>query len=121
MTAEERMKAQLIRQVHKRLAEDRWGWRGTEFTNWHYCGIKNYCASVRFIATFWCLKVCIEQEETYGLPDQVSMFVGDSAISQAVEWTANKLLELYKQVAERAAPYVQGYEQYLRAVQGVNV
>lgn len=48
MTVEERMKAQLIRQVHKRLVEDRWGWRGTEFTNWHYCGAKGVDACVRF-------------------------------------------------------------------------
>lgn len=121
MEAEERLKAQLIKQVHKRLVDDRWGWRGTEFTNWTYCGVKGVDAYVRFTATFWCIKVHIEQEERYGLPDQVSMFAGEEAISKAVEWTAIKLLELYKKVSQRVAPYIKGHEQYLRAVQGVNM
>ena len=119
MTAEEKLKEQARRQLRKQLNNDRWSWHGTEFSNWRYCDIGKYGASVQFTATFWSLKVTIMLENQYGIQDEEASFEGDEAVSQAVEWIVDKLYELYKTVSERTAPYVKGHEQYLRAVRGV--
>lgn len=119
MTAREaRMKEQVMRRVRKRLSDDRWSWKGTEFTNWSYCDVGEYGAMVQFAATFWSLKVNIMLESQYRLPNQEMTFTGEEALSQAVEWTADRLLELYETVSARTAPYVAGHERYLMAVKG---
>ena len=120
MTQDERIQKQLERQVHKRLVEDRWSWHGTEFGNFGHCGVGNYTAYVRFTATFTRLKVHIDLQESYSLPDEDCVFEGEESIQNAVEWTATKLLELYHKIAARTAPYVAGHNQYLKAVQGIN-
>lgn len=64
------------------------------------------------------LKAVIQTEEDYGIPDSVRMFTGENAIEECIEWTTERLIELYETVSARTAPYKAGYENYQRALKG---
>lgn len=120
MTQDEKYVRQLTRQLRKRMVDNSWYWRGTEFTNFGRFGISSYTAYVRFTATLSRIRAGIDLQDDYGLPDESNGFEGEDAMSDAIEWTATKLLELYHKIAARTAPYVAGYNQYLKAVHGIN-
>ena len=119
MTAEERIKARLIRNIGKDLIEGRgWQWRGVEYINYSWCGVSGVRAYVIFKVNFTSVKVRIETQENYGIPDKEEVFTGSDSMNDAAQWTANELYELYKIVSERTKPYEQGYENYLNALRG---
>lgn len=119
MTFEERQRKNLVDQIGKRIVEETWHWRGTEFFSFGRCGNSPQTqAYVRFTATFTHIKVRIDTGEEFNVPDQVCMFSGDDAMSDAVNWTADRLIELNKIITERTAPYVQGFNKYQRAIRG---
>lgn len=103
---EEQHREAVIKQVGRRVVGGGWKWRGTEFVSWGYCeGGKWTGASVHFTANYNCIRVEIEEEEYYNLPNPVETFRGDDALTEAVIWTADKLIELDKIVTARTAKY----------------
>lgn len=46
------------------------------------------------------------------------MFVGANAMQEAIEWTADRMLAISEEVAERTAPYKAAYEMYQRLMRG---
>lgn len=117
-TLEQRQKATVVRQIREYIISDTWGWRGTEFIKFKYCGLKGAEAYTCFTAKFNCLKVDIDMEREYNLPNQVCMFAGENAMGEAIDWAAERLIELYKTVSARIAPYVDGYLNYIKAIKG---
>lgn len=117
-TLEQRLRAKIVRQIREYIIGDTWGWRGTEFIKFKYCGLSGAEAYTCFTAKYNCLKVDIDMEREYNLPNQVCMFAGENAMEDAINWTVERLLELYNTVAARVAPFVKGHLDYLRAVKG---
>lgn len=117
MTAEERAKARLVKQVGEKLVRDGWFWRGTEYISFGWCGLGEITAYVRFTTYFNCLKVEIDLRQ-YRLPDKEEKFTGESAMADAVHWTAETLYELYKTIEERISPFVKGKVAYEKALRG---
>lgn len=64
------------------------------------------------------LTVNIETEEQYGIADKEKTFTSENALGEAVEWTADILIDLYQTIEQRTKPYQKGHEDYLRAVKG---
>lgn len=119
MTAEERMKERLTKLIGKKLCECGWFWHGAQFTNFSWFGVNQTTAFVRFSAKLYTLTVNIDMEEKYGIADKERTFSGENAFSEAVEWTADELIDLYQTIEQRTKPYQKGHEDYLRAVKGI--
>lgn len=64
------------------------------------------------------ITVNIDMEEKYNISDKDKIFTGENALGEAVEWTAEMLIELYKTIEQRTTPYRQGHEDYLRVLKG---
>ena len=118
MTEREKKKATISRMLAEEFAGNFWKWRGGEFINFNWHGVSGCMAYVRFTIKNVTLKVEIESEREYNVPDSVHMFTGDNAIEECIAWTAEKLMELYETVSERTAPFVNGYRNYKKALQG---
>ena len=120
MTERERKKQKdgIKRKLAEEFAGNFWKWRGTEFINFNWHGVSGCKAYVRFTIKMLTLKAEIESEQYYNVPDSVHMFVGDNAIEECIDWTAEKLMELYDTVTARTEPYKQGYMDYQKALQG---
>lgn len=118
MTFEEKQKVRIAKQIRAHIIANNWYWRGVEFCSFYWCGVKGAEAYTCFTAKYNALKVTIETENEYNIPNQVCMFAGDNAMEEAVSWTADRLLEIYKTVSVRTAPYEKGYLDYLKAVKG---
>ena len=101
-----------------KLCEQGWYWQGVQFTTFGWLGVSGTEAFVRFSAKPHTLTVNIEMEERYGIADKEKTFTSENALGEAVEWTAEMLIDLYKTIEERTTPYRQGHEDYLRAVKG---
>lgn len=86
--------------------------------NFNHHGVSGVMAYTKFTIKMLTLKAEIESEREYNVPDSVHMFVGDNAIEECIEWTAEKLIELYETVKQRTAPYEQGFRDYKRALEG---
>lgn len=119
MTADERMKARLAKQIGKVLCDCGWYWHGVEFRTFSWLGVSQTTAFVRFSARMYTLTVSIDMEKEYGLADEEKTFTGENALGDAVEWVTEVLLDLYKTVTQRTKPYQKGYEAYLKAVKGI--
>lgn len=117
-TVEERMKERLTKLIGKKLCECGWFWHGVQFTTFGWLGIKGFEAFVRFSAKPHTLTVNIETEEQYGIADKEKTFTSENALGEAVEWTADILIDLYQTIEQRTKPYQKGHEDYLRAVKG---
>ena len=117
-TFEEKQKARLVKQIGERIIGSHWYWRGTHFINFAWCGVSGAQAYTKFTANYNYLEVNIDTEGEYNIPNQVNMFSGENALEEAVNWAAERLLEIYKTVSLRAAPYEKGHLNYLRAVKG---
>lgn len=118
-TAEERMKERLVKRIGRKLCEQGWFWHGVQFTTFGWLGTKGIEAFVRFSAKPHTLTVNIEMEERYGIADKEKTFTSENALGEAVEWTADMLIDLYKEIEQRTKPYQKGHEDYLRAVKGI--
>ena len=86
--------------------------------NFGYEGVDNACARYEFHIKMFTLKAVLQTEEDYGVPNSVRMFTGENAIEECIEWTTERLIELYETVSARTAPYKAGYENYQRALKG---
>lgn len=118
MTAEERTKAKLIKVVGNNIVNKNWHWQGTQYSSFGWCGTCGIEAYVRFTANFRSIEAEVTPDIKYNVASSVEKFEGDEAMTAAVEWTADKLYELYKTVTERTAPFQQGYNNYVLAMQG---
>ena len=116
--AEERMKERLMKRIGGKLCERGWYWQGVQFTAFGWLGISGAEAFVTFTAKLTSIGVNIDMEEKYNISDKNKTFTGEHALGEAVEWTAEMLIELYKTIEERTTPYRQGHEEYLRAIKG---
>ena len=118
-TFEQRQRERLIRQIGTRIVTASWYWRGTEFSNFGYCGVTPQTqAYVRITVYFKYLKVNLETENEYNIPNQVCMFGSDDAMTDAVNWIVDRLIELHKVLTVRTAPFAQGYNNYQKALRG---
>ena len=113
-----RVKERLCKKLGKEFAGNFWKWRGSEFINFGYCGIEGTTARYEFHIKMLTLKAMVQTEDDYNVPDSVHMFVGDNAIEECIEWTAERLIDLYETVKQRTAPYEQGFRDYKRALEG---
>lgn len=120
MTATEwkRQKVTLAKRLAKEFAGRFWQWRGSEFMNFGFEGVEGYTARYEFHMKFYTVKAVIETEEQYGIPDSVRVFTGPDAIEECVDWTAEKLLDVYEELKERTAPFAAAHEAFKRAMQG---
>lgn len=116
--AVERLKAKLIKQVGHRIAEGNWHWRGTEFMAESFCGVNSTPIYVVFKATFSSVSVGIRLKDDYGLSDRAKTFGGETAMADAVVWTAEQLIEADSLITARTMPYVEGHNNYLKALRG---
>lgn len=115
-----RMKDRLSKKLAREFVGNFWKWRGTEFINYAYAGVEGATAWYEFHVGANTIKSVILTEEDYNIPDSVRMFTGDNAVAECVDWTAEKLIELYETVSERTAPYLIAHEAYKRARAGRN-
>lgn len=116
--AVERLKAKLLRQTRKGTAEGRWYWHGTEFITHGWYGVQGSGVPITFYATLSSVKVELEIKEQYGIDNKIQVFKGENAMAEAVEWTAEQLLDLHIILTERVSPYIEGYNNYLKALRG---
>ena len=123
MTAEERTKARLRQNIGNEIVDcgkyGRWHWQGTQYASFGWCGTCGINAFIKFTANFRSIKVEVEPDQKFCINKSVEFFEGDDAMTAAVEWTVNKLYELYKTVTDRIAPFQKGYDDYMKAVQGL--
>lgn len=117
-TERKRKKDCIKRKLAEEFAGSFWKWRGSSFVNFNHHGVSGVMAYTKFTIKMLTLKAEIESEREYNVPDSVHMFVGDNAIEECIEWTAEKLIELYETVKQRTAPYEQGFRDYKRALEG---
>lgn len=117
-TERKRMKEKLCKKLGKEFAGNFWRWRGSEFINFGFSGVEGTTARYEFHIKMLTLKAIVQTQEDYNVPDSVRMFTGDNAIEECVDWTAEKLIELYETVTARTAPFEQGYKDYRRALSG---
>lgn len=117
-TTEERMKERLMKRIGGKLCEQGWYWQGVQFTTFGWLGISGTEAFVNFSAKLNSITVNIDMEEKYNISDKDKIFTGENALGEAVEWTAEMLIELYKTIEQRTKPYQRGHEDYLRALKG---
>lgn len=117
-TERKRMKERIAKRLGKEFTGSFWKWRGSEFINFGFEGVDGATARYEFHIKMLTLKAVVQTQENYNIPDSVHMFVGENAIEECIEWTAEKLLELYETVSARTEPYKQGYRDYQRALQG---
>ena len=118
MTEREKKKAAIVKRLGREFAGNFWKWRGSEFINFGFDGVEGARARYEFHIKMLTLKAIVETQDDYNVPDSVHMFVGDNAIEECVEWTAEKLIELYETVSARTAPFLQGYRNYKKAISG---
>lgn len=117
-TERKRIKERICKKLGKEFTGNFWKWRGSEFINFGYYGVEGAAANVEFRIKMLTLKAVVQTQDDYNVPDSVHMFTGDNAIEECVEWTAEKLIELYETVSARTAPYERGYREYKKALQG---
>ena len=116
--AKKKWKERISRHLAKEFTGNFWRWRGSAFLNFGFEGVDNARARYEFHIKMLTLKAVIQTEEDYGIPDSVRMFTGENAIEECIEWTTERLIELYETVSARTAPYKAGYENYRRALKG---
>lgn len=108
-TEQEKQRDYVVRQVGRDIVGGGWAWRGTEFVSSRYCNTRRgkggVGTSVHFAANYNNIKVTINQEEYYNIPDAIGTFTGENALNEAVQWAADKLLELDQIVSARVAKY----------------
>lgn len=117
-TVEERMKERLVKRIGRKLCEQGWYWQGVQFTTFGWLGVSGTEAFVTFTVKLNSITVNIDMEEKYSISDKSKTFTGENALGEAVEWTAEMLIDLYKEIEQRTTPYRQGHEDYLRALKG---
>ena len=112
-------KARLCRAISRQLLNERWAWRAGSFVTYYYQTlVKNGSVLVQFVARMATLKVRIESEEPFAIPDSVHMFIGDNAVTDCIFWTVEKLLDLYEILCKRTEPYAAATQQYEHALRG---
>ena len=118
MAGKKTAKEQIVEHLSKQFYAETWKFRGSQFLHVACSGVGDVTACVHFSCGLWWVKAKVFSEGSYGIPDSVKMFMGGHAAEECIEWTANRLMELYKTVSERVAPYRQNYEQYQKALRG---
>ena len=94
-----------------------WQYRGTEFGRHARYELRGVSIYVRYTFAPNVFKVFIDGEPC-GAEDCVKMFVGADAVTDAVEWTADRLITIADESAKRASPYRAFHEKYLKALRG---
>lgn len=123
---QEKHRDYVVNQVGRRVVGGGWAWRGTEFVSEGYFRTRprgGVWSIVSFTANYNCIKATIEEQEQYNLPDQIAKFTGENALNEAVQWAADKLLELEQIVESRVAKYEmlrdRAVEDYSKAQRGL--
>lgn len=110
-------KDKLIKHFDKEYYAEPWTFRGSEFFRVTNGRVGDLWTVIHFHCGFMWVKAKLFTGD-YGIPDMVRMFTGVHAAEECIEWTAERLIELYETVSERTAPYKAGYENYQRALKG---
>lgn len=118
MTESEKLRAMVEKGIARCVTDGKWSWHGTRFTSQTYWGLKGTAVWVKFTATFHYVKVIVEGEH-HGLPNAEKTFEGADNLIEAVQWAADKYLEMHYTVQARLAPYRYGQEEYDRAWRGI--
>lgn len=84
--------------------------------NFGFEGVGEYTARYEFHMKFYTVKAVVETEEQYDIPDSTLEFTGPDAIEECVDWTAEKLLDLYEELTKRTAPFAAAHEAFKRAM-----
>lgn len=117
LSKQERVKGQLLRKFGKEICNGGWRFWGMEFMNFSCPWINGVGIYVKFTANLRYVKVNLSGEE-YGLQDRVKMFASDDALTEAIDWAADMVVEMVWEVTRRTEPYVEGHLKYERALRG---
>lgn len=107
----------LIKAIGTRVYNERWYYYGTEFGTHDRYEVGGASIYARISVSGFAVKAYVEGEK-YGMQDFVRMFVGGSAMQEAIEWTADRILQIGEEVKARTMPYMESYEQYRKALRG---
>lgn len=118
MAGKKAAREQVVEHLSKQFYAETWKFRGSQFVHVACSGIGDVTTCVHFFCGLWWVKAKVFSEDRYGIPDSEKMFTGEHAAEECIEWTADRLVELYKTVTERVAPYRQNYEAYQQALRG---
>lgn len=116
-TMQERKKERIVKAIAKDVYGRGWIFQGTEVGTFNSYDVGGVYVYARFTWSGFAVKSYVDGEQC-GAEDCVRMFVGENAMSEAIEWTADRIISIREEAARRAAPYAAGHEKYLRAMKG---
>ncbi len=104
---EQELGKRLKKRVEYDLGRKSWSFNGIKFNSTAYYFEKDYFTTVEYVCDLRQISVTITRDK-YGKFYEIiaeKSFNGDNAISDCIEWTVNKLVEVYKLLNDRLAPY----------------
>ena len=87
-----------------------WTFNGMRFANWSGYFTKEFYTYVGYVCDYKTLTVRLSKpygglSNECGLIDEKSFVCGENCISECITWTVDRLMEIYKLLNERTAPY----------------
>lgn len=111
---DEQLRKYLTKRVEFDLGRKTWSFNGIKFNATAHYFEKDFFTAVEYVCDLRQIQVTISRERypiLYEIIGQNS-FNGDDAISKCITWVVDKLIEIYKLLNERIAPYANDKRMY---------
>ncbi|MDE7330289.1 MAG: hypothetical protein K2N30_04270 [Clostridia bacterium] len=117
--SDDKLKKYLTKEVEHDIRGKSWKFNGIKFTSWSSYFTKDFHTIVDYVCDLRQISVKVSRGVQGYTPYQLiaeKIFDGDNAISECINWTVDKLIEIYKVLNERVAPYVFNKDLYEQAI-----
>lgn len=105
---DEQLRKYLTKRVETDVTRKSWNFNGIKFTSYSVYFTREFTTCVRYVCTLKELRASIERGyECNGTYELIAdkTFDNENAIPDCVQWVVDKLIEIYKLLNERIAPY----------------
>lgn len=109
---DEQLRKYLTKRVEFDIGGRAWSFNGIKFTSWAGYFQKDFHTYVNYV----CDLRQLSASGYYGYEGYQEIaekdFNGDNAISECINWVVDRLMEIYKLLNERTAPYLNDKQMY---------
>ena len=109
---DEQLRKYLTKKVERDIGGVKgWMFNGVSFSNWGIYFEGEFRIYVGYICDYKTLTVTLSQTyggltNGYGVVTEKAFNCGEACITECTTWIVEKLMEIYKQLTERTAPYI---------------
>lgn len=112
---DEQLRKYLTKRVQYDLGRKSWKFNGVKFNSTAYYFEKDFFTIVEYVCDLRHIQATLSRENYQAHFYEIiaeKTFNSENAISECVSWVVDKLMEIYKLLNERVAPYINNKQLY---------